>query len=249
MLDKFVELKSKHTASKSAAKHSQFEVDAVKGISVIITGASDEDVLAHLFVGKMGSDYTSTYIRKAEQDEVLLADGHLRSLFDKGPRGWRDRKIFDFDTNQVQRLTLISQEKGNIAIEAQADGNWQITEPEVSPGKKDAVDKIVSEISKLSADDFAEKKEQTDEDADLLKEYKLDEPQSKINVDLKDGSVRILHIGDQFNQNYYVKREGKDAVFMLSKSKIDRIFKDLEDLKAEPAKEQKTDEIKPDDTP
>jgi len=249
MLDTFAELKSKLTASKSAAKHFQFEVDVINGISVMIMGKSDEDVLAHLFVGKMGSDYTSTYIRKAEQDAVLLADGYLKSLFDKGERGWRDRKIFDFDTNQVQRLTLTSQEKGTITIESQGDGNWQILEPEVSPGKKDVVDRIINEISKLSADSFAEKKEPTEEGADPLKEYKLDEPQSTVTVDMKDGSVRILHVGDQSNQNFYVKREGQNTVFMLQKGKIDRIFNDIEDLKAEPTEQQKTDEIKPEDTP
>lgn len=249
MLDKFAELKSKLTASKSVAKHSQFEVDAVSGISVMLMGKSDEDVLAHLFVGKMGSDYTTTYIRKAEQDAVLLADGYLKSLFDKGERGWRDRKIFDFDTSQVQRLTLTSQDKETIAIESQGDGSWQIIEQEVSPGKKDAVDKIISDISKLSADSFAEKKEPIEEGADPLKEYKLDEPQSTVTVDLKDGSVRILHVGDQSNQNFYVKKEGQDTVFMLYKSKIDRIFKDIEDLKAEPTEQQETDEIKPESTP
>lgn len=249
ILDKFAELKSKLTVSKSAAKHFQFEVDAVSGISVVMMGKSDEDVLAHLFVGKIGSDFTSTYIRKAEQDAVFLADGYLKSLFDKGARGWRDRKIFDFDTNQVQRLTLASQDKETIAIESQGDGNWQIIEPEVSPGKKDAVDKIISDISKLSADNFAEKKEPTEEGADPLKEYKLDEPLSTFTVDLKDGSVRILHVGDQSNQSFYVKKEGQDTVFMLYKSKIDRIFKDIEDLKAEPTEQQETDEIKPEDTP
>lgn len=234
MLDTVVELKSTVIASKSADKHSRFEVDVASGVGVAMLGAGEGDVLAHFFVGKMGADFMSTYIRRADQDMVLLADGYLRGIFDKGIRGWRDRTIFDFDTSQVQRLTLVSQEKGEIAIEAQEDGNWQIIKPEVAPGKKDEVDKIVREISKLSADDFAEKKDPADESADPLKEYKLDEPQSKVTVDLKDGSVRILHVGDKSNQRYYVKREGEDAVFTLSKSKLDRIFKGLEDLKAEP---------------
>ncbi|MFC1712229.1 DUF4340 domain-containing protein [Candidatus Poribacteria bacterium] len=244
ILDTMTDLKSTLTASRSAEKHSQFEVDEESSVVVTMLGSDSEDALARIFIGKMGPDFMSTYIRKADQDAVLLADGYLRGTFDRGPRGWRDRTIFDFDTTQVQSLTLTSQEKGEISIEAQEDGSWQIIEPEVSPGEKDAVDGIISDISKLSADDFAEKKEPTDEDTDPLSEYKLDEPQSKVTIELKDGSVRILHVGDISGQRYYVKREGKDAVFILSKSKIDRIFKGLEDLKAEPAEEQETDEVK-----
>ena len=277
MLGKAKDLRSALTASKSADKHSQFEVNSESGVEVKMLGTG-EDVLAHFFVGKMGPDYMSTYVRKADEDEVLLVNEYLKSIFDKGTRGWRDRTIFDFDPLQVQRLTLVSQEKGEIAIEAQEDGGWQIIKPEVAPAEKDAVDDIVRDISKLSADDFAEKKKEQDEEgtdeteveevvspveqaaspleveqaASLLKEYKLDEPQSKVMVDLKDGTARILLIGDKSGYRHYVKREDKDTVFMVSKSKIDRLFKDLEDLKAEieeekPEGDQGAEEAKPDE--
>jgi hypothetical protein len=164
-------------------------------------------------------------------------------------------------------LTLISQEKGEIAIAAQEDGSWQIIEPEVAPAEKEAVDDIVQDISKLSADDFAEKKEPAEAGeeappeevispeeqlANLLKEYKLDEPQSKIMADLRDGTARVLLIGDKSGYRHYVKREDKDTIFLLSKSKIDRLFKDLEELKAEiqeekPEEEQEVEETKPDE--
>jgi hypothetical protein len=240
MLGKVRDLKSTLTASKSADKHSQFEVDA-SGVEVTMLGTG-EKALAHFFVGKMGPDYISTYVRKADQDEVLLVGEYLRGVFDKGARGWRDRTIFDFDASQVQTLTLISEEKGEIVIVAQEDGGWQIIKPEVAPAEKEPVDEIVREISKLEADDFAEKKEEasTEEPTDLLKEYKLDDPQSKVMVDLTDGTARVLLIGDESGYRRYVKREDKDTIFLVSKSKIDRIFKDLEELKAEP-EEQESD--------
>jgi len=256
MLDRVKNLKSTHTASRSAEKQSQFEVDEGSGTEVKMMRA-DGKPLAHFFVGKMGVDFMSTYVRKASQDRILLVGEYLKATFDKGARGWRDRKIFSFDTSQVQRLTLISQEKGKTSIEAQEDGNWQIVEPEVAPAKKDEVNGIIRDISRLSADDFAEKKEPGDSEeepaASPLSEYKLDEPQSRIMVDLKDGTARILLIGDASGSNYYVKREGKDTVFKLHKSKVDSFFKDLEELKAEIQQEEKpegaeqeTEEAKPD---
>jgi hypothetical protein len=233
MLGKVRDLKSTLTASKSADKHSQFEVDE-SGVEVTMLGTGGK-ALAHLFVGKMGPDYISTYVRKADQDEVLLVGEYLRGVFDKGARGWRDRTIFDFDTSQVQTLTLISEEKGEIAIAAQEGGGWQIMKPEVAPAEKEAVDDIIREISKLEADDFAEQKEEA---TDPLKEYKLDKPQSKIMADLNDGTARVLLIGDESGYRRYVKREDKDTIFLVSKSKIDRIFKGLEELKTKPEDEQ-----------
>ena len=247
MLQTVTELKSTLIASRSAEKHSQFEVDVNGGVEVAMLGAGGEDALARLFVGKMGADYMSTYVRRADQDAVLLADGYLRSVFDKGARGWRDRTIFNFKTDQVQKLTLAPQEKEEIVIEARDSGGWQIIKPEIAPAEKDEVDSILREVSKLSADEFAEKKEPSEQTdgtseaeriASSLEEYKLADPQSKVTVDLKDGSLRILHIGDEFGQRYYVKREGKDTVFLVSKSKIDRIFRNLEDLKAEIEEEE-----------
>jgi flagellar basal body-associated protein FliL len=202
MLGKVRDLKSTLTASKSADKHSQFEVDE-SGVEVTMLGTG-EKALAHFFVGKMGPDYISTYVRKADQDEVLLVGEYLRGVFDKGARGWRDRTVFDFDASQVQTLTL---------------------------------------VSKLEADDFAEQKEET---TDPLKEYKLDKPQSKVVVDLTDGTARVLLIGDESGYRRYAKREDKDIVFLVSKSKIYRIFKDIEELKAE-VEEGK--ESEPEETP
>ena len=243
VLDQASEMKSTFVASKSVDRHSLLEVDEVSGVGVALLGPENGEVLAHFFVGKMGNDFMSTYVRKADQNDVLLVDGYLRSIFDKGVRGWRDRTIFNFDTEQVQKLTLISKGRGKIAIDAKEDGEWQIIEPEIAPAKKDVVDGIISQISKLSADDFTKKEEpaeqtdtetETEPPANPLGKYKLDDPQSKAIVDLSDGSAKFLRVGDLSGQQHYVKREGKDTVFLLSKSKIDSIFKTLEDLKAEP---------------
>ena len=223
-LAKVVALRASHIASKSAEKHPQFEVDK-SGIEVKVLGAED-NLLAHFFVGKMGPDYMSSYVRKADQDTVFLVGEYLRSIFDKGARGWRDRTIFSFDVPQVKKLTLISKEKGEIVIEARDDGGWQIIKPEVAPANKEMINQVLSDVSKLSADDFAEKKD--------LKEYKLDDPQAKIIADMKDGSTNVLLVGDKSDYRQYVKRADKDTVFMLSKSRIDGIFKGLEELKAKP---------------
>ena len=79
MMEAVKDLKLNRIASKSAEKYSQFRVDEA-GVEVKMLGAG-EDVLAHFIVGKPGPDYVfSTYIRKADREEVLLVDGSIRTI-------------------------------------------------------------------------------------------------------------------------------------------------------------------------
>ena len=61
-------------------------------------------------------------------------------------------------------------------------------------------------------------------------------------ADLKDGTARVLLIGDKSGYRHYVKRAEKDTVFLVSKSKIDRMFKGLEELKMEVQPEEEPEE-------
>jgi hypothetical protein len=48
---------------------------------------------------------------------------------------------------------------------------------------------------------------------------------------LNDGSIRLLLIGKEESGKHYVKREDKEPIFMLYKSRISQLLKKSEDLK------------------
>jgi hypothetical protein len=222
LLDKVAELKTIQLASTNPEKQSIFQVDS-SGVEAKLLDVSN-NVLAHLFVGKTTPNIFNSYVRAADSNNVYVVKGYLKSTFDKGYRTWRDRQIFDFNQGDVTHLRIRSEEE---EIELQMDdaGKWQMLKPVASVAKGTEVGILVDMLSSLKTDDFAEPKE--------LAEYELDAPKSSIAATLNDGSKKVLLIGEEENNAFYVKREDKDQLFTLDKSRVNKLIKNSEDLKEE----------------
>ena len=164
-------------------------------------------------------------MRPADSNEVYIAQGYLQSVFNKGTRTWKDRTIFSFNKGIVTQLNIISPEE-TVELRLNAEGAWQMYKPVVATAKTTEVDALLTTLSELDTDDFAETK-------DELAEYGLDTPQSTISAVLNDGTTATLHIGNEAEGKLYVKRDDKDTVFRLFKSNVDRLIKKSDTLTAE----------------
>ncbi|HIE27013.1 TPA: DUF4340 domain-containing protein [Candidatus Poribacteria bacterium] len=230
VLSKVSEFKTDNLISDKPEKQSIFEVDS-SGIEAKFSDSSG-NLIAHFFVGKMGTDYRSGYVRKADSNEVYIMDGNLRSMFGKESGEWRDKTIFNFSSGNVTKLTIVSEE-GKIILQLDTENNkWKLIEPEAANAKKDVVERILNTLSALKANNFAEKKE--------LKEYGLDEPKSLVSADLNDGTSKTLFIGKEESGKYYVKRADQETVFLVSKYTIDnQLLRKVDALKEEETKDKK----------
>ena len=223
LLSKVTEFKNTQLVSNNPEKQSEFEVDST-GVEAKLMDANNE-VLAHLFVGKVTSGFLSSYVRPADSNDVYVAQGYLQSVFDKGVRTWKDQTIFNFNKGIVTQLNIISPEE-TVELRLDANGAWQMLKPEIAAANTTEVDTLLTIFSELETDDFAEAK-------DELAEYGLDTPQSTISAVLNDGTTATLHVGKEEEGKLYVKREDKDTVFSLFKSNVDRLLKKSDTLKAE----------------
>lgn len=216
-------------ASKNPKKHDIFEVNQGKGVVVNISDA-DQKILAHFYIGKTGPNFFSTYLRKEGSNEVVLAEGSIKSTFDKSIKNWRDKNILTFTPDYITQLTLKTPEE-EIVLKKDEEGDWQINKPENAKAKKEEVDSIVTTISSLKAIDFAE-------DYDL-KKYQLDNPQITITAILEDKVEKSLLIGKKHEDKsqYYVKNQAKKTIFLVGKYQIDKMNKTFEDLKEEEKEE------------
>jgi len=70
--------------SENREKQGTFQVDQ-SGIEVLLSGAGEDELLAHFFLGKPGHDYRSIYFRQADSDQVYLVDQQLRGRFKAQP--------------------------------------------------------------------------------------------------------------------------------------------------------------------
>ena len=231
LLSKVTEFKNTQRVSDNPEKQSEFEVDST-GVEAKLMDANNS-VLAHLFVGKTTSGFLSSYVRSADSNEVYVAQGYLQSVFDKGTRTWKDRTIFSFNKGIVTQLNIISPEE-TVELRLDADGTWQMHKPVVAAAKTTEIDTLLTTLSELDTDDFAETKAE-------LAEYGLDTPQSTISAVLNDGTTATLHIGKEEEGKLYVKRDDKDTVFSLFRSNVDRLIKKSDTLKADEPPEVETE--------
>lgn len=223
LLSKVTEFKNTQRVSNNPEKQAEFEVDST-GVEAKLMDANNE-VLAHLFVGKTTPGFLSSYVRPADANDVYVAQGYLQSVFNKGTRTWKDRTIFSFNKGIVTQLNIISPEE-TVELRLDAEGTWQMLKPVVAVAKTTEVDTLLTTFSELDTDDFAEA-------TDDLAEYELDAPQSTISAIRNDGTTATLHVGKEAEGKLYVKRDDTDTVFRLFKSNVDQLIKKSETLKAE----------------
>ena len=223
LLSKVAEFKNTQRVSNNPEKQAEFEVDST-GVEAKLMDTNDK-LLAHLFVGKTTPGFLSSYVRAADSNDVYVAQGYLQSVFDKGERTWKDRTIFDFNKGIVTQLNISSPEE-TVELRLDAEGTWQMLKPIASAVKQTEVDSLLTTLSGLDTDDFAEM-------PDDLGAYGLDMPESTISAVRNDGITATLHIGNEEDGKLYVKRDDADTVFRLFKSNVDRLIKKSDTLKVE----------------
>jgi hypothetical protein len=205
---------------------------------VVLLGPEEKEI-AHLYIGKSGPDLFSTYIRKAESDEVFLYEEHLRGQFDREVNNWRDKKIMDFNPSGVTTLRIVKEEE-TIVLSKDTEENWHLEEPVSSLAEKAEVENVLRAFSGLSAADFAAKEE--------LSESGIDEPTYQISVELKDGQKKTLLVGNMKGEHqYYAKNEEKKYTYLLYKSTLENLtpeVKTLEKVEIEPEEEKEESEAK-----
>ena len=224
MFDKVAEFKTVDLVSTNPDKQSVFQVDA-SGAEAKLLDAND-NILAHLFVGKTTPGVFSSYIRAADSNDVYTGEGYLKATFDKGYRTWKDRTIFNFNKGDATNLTINSEEE-DIELQVDAEGKWQMLKPVASTVNPTEVDSLLDTLSSLKTDDFEEEQDPA--------EHELDDPRTTVTARLNDGSTRVLLIGKQEegNDRNPVKRTDKDQIFMLYSSNLDSLLKKSTDLKQE----------------
>ena len=227
-------LKKLNVVSTKKDKHGLFEVKEGMGMEVSAFGPEDKKV-ADLLIGKNGPDLFSTYIRRAESDEVFLVGEYLKGPFEREVNNWRDKRMFEFNADAVSELTIAHKDEV-IAMSKDTKGEWQLEKPVSGIGDKDKVQEVLRTLSALRASDFA--------DEAATKDSGLGTPEYQISVKLADGSKKTLSVGNKKDEQFFfAKSDGKNYVYLLHKSLMEKLtptVKDLEKAKAAPEEGQES---------
>ncbi|MCX8011593.1 MAG: DUF4340 domain-containing protein, partial [Desulfobacterota bacterium] len=159
-IKKIQELKKSNLASRKKDKHSLFAVEEGKGLEVRLLG-DKENPLVRLLIGKTGPEFLSTYIRRADSDEVYLWKEYLRTDFDREINGWRDRTILEFNPGEVLTLSINKiKEKENITLTKDTKGNWHLEEPFSRLAENSRLEKLLANLVELRAADFPDEEKE-----------------------------------------------------------------------------------------
>lgn len=220
LFEKVATIEAGNVISKSAEKRSLFEVDST-GLWIKILAEGDKPV-ADFVIGKSGPDFQSNYVRPSDGDEVYLSSELIRSAFDKGRRGWRDRKILAFAAEEVTAVRFTNGDT-TIALRKGGEGMWTVEGDETRVARAPILDGVLRTLSRYMTDDFA--------DSVAADTAGFSPPARTIEVTLSAGEPQVLEVGAMKSPTqYWVRRKGQEMIFVVSKGRVETLFKSHEEL-------------------
>lgn len=189
--------------STNKEKKKDFQTDADGGVRVTLYNGQIE--LVRLVVGKLASDFQSTYISQPEIDSTYLLKGvSLSYLFLRDD--WRDRTIFSGDKEKIKKLRLKYPGR-EFVLERDDKGEWRLSKPYAMSVKKEKLEKILALMSGLTAVAIPEQDfKPTGLDKNLL-----------IAEATGEGLSNVLMVGnDNGKGQFYAKRGDSDNIYLIS---------------------------------
>lgn len=214
-----------------------YAVDEKSGTRVKFVGAGDK-MLADLIIGKDGPASFTTYVRKADDKQIVNANKSLSYVFKK-PDGWRDRTILDFGSDAI---TAVKAEGTSATWTLVKQGDtWKVTEPVEREAQMGKVTPLLSSLANLRATEFVDP-----ETTDALATFGLDPPRQKLTITHEDRStspaqpVRTVLLlgnprGDGPGNPYYVKRAEEPGVALINEYQAQMISPAYEEIAVIPA--------------
>lgn len=194
------------------------------------------------------------FAKISDKEGLFLVPASFKTDMDKKPETLRDKKLARFDRDKVVRVTFTNQ-KGTVVAQKQGDSKTKSTWRIISPGEYKADEwAITSGINKVTD---SEAKEFAPNPNDL-KAYGLDRPRAQIKVELKDGKVFEVVVGNQIRKKVkvseystteeekdlvYAMRLGRPEVLLVESTLFDDLNKDLFALRDKHILDLKRDDV------
>jgi hypothetical protein len=141
-----------------------------------------------LFLGNEARQGDALYVQVKGSREVHLVDKYLATRIEKKIEDYRERSLFEFTGDQVQRIELRA--AGKLVELARTNQNWRIVQPLNARADRNKVDEFLRQLASLRADDFLS------EDPAASREYGIEEPSQEISVRIeKQDAVNTLTFG------------------------------------------------------
>jgi hypothetical protein len=172
-----------------------------------------------MIIGKMGNDFSSSYISWANSSDTYLVKVNVRQSADVPE--WRDKKIFVTDRAKLAKIRF-QFPKSQFTIEKTAN-NWVPSSNPKSNLASSKVDKVIDAMANLQAAEIP------------VQDFKGTglEKNSIIVQATGDGVDNTLMIGDKakIGDFYYAKKGDSDNIYLITKAQRDTLNTSINSLK------------------
>ncbi len=194
--------------SDNPANQHLFQVDSSGCLVRMYQNGSQ---VAAFYVGKPGSSFTDTYVRKDGSNDVYSADGLLTYIFSRDLREWRDRTIFKADEEAIHNVSLRYGDT-TVALAFQ-DSAWRV---DGDSAAQPTVRTFLSSLANLQADDFVDSTVSG-----------VTKPACVIDV----GGTQLRFYLDKPSDKYYVQSSQFPQWFTLQSWRANQILKRAKDFR------------------
>lgn len=215
LLDILETLPRGEIASRNPEKHEELQVD---DLGIVLQAWDGDNLEVDAIIGKEGPGFVSTYLRRADSDNVYLAGRNIRPIFNR--TDWRDKRVWIFDPLKVTSIDWRYHD-AEISLIKTGDG-WK----QVSPLSKDSSDEVVGPVLTSLTDLFAAdiKEDVSKEEAGIV-----GKPQNiRIELGFEAGEKDALIVGDKLaepSEEYYIGRERSDMVWTIDSYTVEEVLK------------------------
>lgn len=209
--------------SSNPGKQFWFQVDSLTGVGLQFLSGGNR--LASVVVGKMSEDRMHGYLRKTDSDEVYLAEVGFVQMAQRSVNQWRDRRIFDFDPDQVTEIELGS--GGERFKLTREDTLWKLSRHpygETSPADGQTVENYLQTLAEVRADDFAFKSR--------IEGLAFETRDPVLTLTFQDGRKERLFAVEtpEDETRYFVKSDQGPSVFVVLEYNFKRLTRKREDF-------------------
>jgi len=176
-------LKAEEFVSDAPRDLSPYDLDEPR--ARIALGIEADSTARILSVGKKSGQWV--YVKNSEAPSVYLTDSGFLEKIEKDVSAFRDKKILDFNTYQVQEIEIVHGDETSLWVKDSKE-NWK------GPGgrsvEKSDVTGLLNELQSLEAEAFV------DDDPSDLSQYGLTDPRYSVTLRFNGKPTRVLLVGD-----------------------------------------------------
>ncbi len=209
--------------SSNPEKQFWFQIDSLTGTG--LNFLHGEDLLASMVLGKTSEDLMNGYLRKAGSADVYLTDAVFVRMAQRSVNQWRDRKIFTFDPEQIEKIEL--KYEGDRIRLVREDSLWQLGRypyQETSGADAEAVESYARTLANMRADDLPFKTQ--------FQGIEFERGEPLLKISLEDGrEIKLFAVPSPAEEDkYFVKTDEDKSVFTLFDYNFKQLIKKPQDF-------------------